>query len=385
MALLDLWKNNKEQLASKHIQQVIAFAGDGKLGDGSSSSLELREYLMTIPSELLAKYADQCLVDAFTNSGFALQDIVNEIGHRIGFNVTPGRYRGSTSQPGHDGIWTDVGGHKIVLEVKTTDAFTIKLNTIAEYRQELIKQGKMLLGGSSMLLVVGRQDTGDVEAQIRGSRHAWDMRMISVEALLRMVRLKEDVEDPSIIKRIHEILIPKEFTRLDQIVNIAFAAVEDVKQEEAEEDHAEGDGDQNQTPAAFHAQCISRIEKALGTSLVRQSRASFSSPDGAVRLLCLVSKFHEVPKRYWFSFHPHQDESLGSSLTAYIAFGCGSPEKLFVLPYKDFKPWLENFNKTENPKGYYWHVKIRESEKSFEMVGKPGTKNFAISKYLLKA
>jgi len=35
-----------------------------------------------------------------------------------------------------------------------------------------------------VLIVVGRQDTGELEAQIRGSRHAWDIRLISAEALL---------------------------------------------------------------------------------------------------------------------------------------------------------------------------------------------------------
>jgi len=79
-----------------------------------------------------------------------------------------------------------------------------------------------------MLVVVGRQDTGDLEAQIRGSRFAWDMRVISVDALLRMLKLKEEVEDPSLLKRIHNILIPHEFTRLDPIIEIAFAAVADV-------------------------------------------------------------------------------------------------------------------------------------------------------------
>lgn len=364
---------------------MIAFAGDGKLGDGSPASSELREYLRNVPSDLLAVYANQCLADSFTNSGFALQDIVNEIGRRIGFRVIPGRYRGVASKPGHDGIWTDSNKHSIVLEVKTTDVYRIDLNTIANYRQTLSGLGEITLDRSSILLVVGRQDTGDLEAQIRGSRYAWDTRVISVEALLRVMKLKEEVEDPSIVRRIHEILIPREFTRLDQIIEIAFAAVEDVKQEIVEDDVHEEEGDAKKAaPVAFHEQCIVRIEKDLGTSLVKQSRASFSSPDDNIRLICSVSRFHEREKRYWFAFHQYQDDFLAAAKTAYAAFGCGDPEKLFLIPYDDFKPWLNFFNKTEKPDRFYWHVKIREAGKTFTIMGRIGTKNFDISKYILK-
>jgi len=254
MALIDLWKKDKNQLAEKHIQQVIAFAGDGKLGDSSEASSELREYLRNIPSDLIAKYANQCLDDSFPNSGLALQDLVNEIGHRLDFSVTPGRYRGTANQPGHDGIWADENRHSIIVEVKTTDAFRIHLDTISSYRLSLAKSGVIVAEKSSMLVVVGRQDTGDLEAQIRGSRYAWDMRLISVEALLRMLKLKEEIEDPSILARIHEILIPKEFTRLDPIVEIAFAAVEDVKHEpEAAGDDYDEIEDKRFTPGMCQA------------------------------------------------------------------------------------------------------------------------------------
>jgi hypothetical protein len=101
------------------------------------------------------------------------------------------------------------------------------------------------------------------------------MRLISVEALLRMLKLKEELEDPSILSRIHEILRPREFTRLDPIVEIAFAAVEDVRQETtAKDEHDEQTEGKKFTPVAFHVQCISRIEKALDVTLIKKSRAS---------------------------------------------------------------------------------------------------------------
>src|SRR3990172_10631732 len=127
MALIDLWQKDRAQLAEKHIQQVIAFAGDGKLSDNSAASSELREFLRNVPSDMLATYVSQCLQDSFQNSGLALQDLVNEIGRRLDFTVTPGRYRGTSAHLGHDGIWAVGNRHSIIVEVKTTDTYRIDL------------------------------------------------------------------------------------------------------------------------------------------------------------------------------------------------------------------------------------------------------------------
>jgi len=220
MSILDLWDQSKEQVKDKHVQQVIAFSGDGQLKDGSDTSDEFRSFLSAIPSELLQKYADQCMKDSFTDSGLALQDIINQVGKRLGFDVNYGRYRGGKGHIGYDGLWKFPDGHHLVVEVKTTDAYRIDLNTIVEYKKSLIKKDLVSENESSILIVVGRKDTGDLEAQIRGSRFAWDIRLISVDALIRLMFLKQEVEDPKIVKRIYDILIPREFTKLDEIVEI---------------------------------------------------------------------------------------------------------------------------------------------------------------------
>jgi len=383
MALLDLWRSERAELEKKHVQQVIAFAGDGKLRDGSTASAEFREYLRHIPSGLLSRYADECLQGSFPDSGLSLQDIVNEIGRRLDFQLTHGRYRGTSNQPGHDGLWADTDRHTIVVEVKTTDAFSIDLGTVAGYRQSLARTGDLQLEASSMLVVVGREDTGGLEAQIRGSRYAWDMRVISVDALIRMLKLKEEVEEPSLLKRIHDILIPHEFTRLDPIIEIAFAAVTDVKQEaEAEvEEEDEAQKEKKFTPVAFHAECIARIEQHLRASLVKHSRASFSTADESTKVVCAISRYHERAKRFWFAFQAHQEEFLSGAVNAFVAFGCGDADTLFLIPFEEFKPWLECFNKTELPDRFYWHVKIRKTNKIFAMTGRAGTRDFDITKY----
>lgn len=127
MALIDLWRTSRDQIAVKHVQQIVAFAGDGRLADGSQASDEFRAFLGQVPTELLVRYTSECLSDSFAGSGLVLQDAVNQIGGRLGFRVTYGRYRGVAGQLGFDGLWESTDGHAVVVEVKTTDTYRIDL------------------------------------------------------------------------------------------------------------------------------------------------------------------------------------------------------------------------------------------------------------------
>ena len=158
-----------------------------------------------------------------------------------------GRYRGSQAAIGFDGIWKFPSGHQAVIEVKTTSAYQLRLETIAGYRKRLIEQQQLSASQSSALIIVGRDDTSDLEAQIRGSRHAWDVRLISIEALLRLLDVKEELEDPTIVKRIHEILIPREFTKLDEIIELLFSTASDLRPEVAS-DQTSGSDDDSRDP-----------------------------------------------------------------------------------------------------------------------------------------
>ncbi|MBM2805976.1 MAG: hypothetical protein HW419_3869 [Deltaproteobacteria bacterium] len=388
MALLDLWNESPDQVRDKQIQQLIAFAGTGKLLDGSDCSAELRAFLAMVPSSALSAYADQCLAQSFTDSGLALQDVVNEMGTRLGADVVPGRYRGKATEVGFDGMWTFPNGHSIVIEVKTTDAYRIDLNTIAGYRRSLVEEKRIKEEASSMLLIVGRQDTGDLEAQIRGSRFAWDLRIISVDALIRLMVIKEEVEDPKIIQRIHNILIPREFTRLDEIADVLFSAAEDIRQEEAPGEEV-GTSPQPKakgpkfTPVAFHDACIARVQPRLGLPLVKRTRASYSSPDKSMVVSCAVSKEHnpDTHPNYWYAFHPHQREFLKSAEKAYVVFGCGSSARTLLIPFGEFDSWVAGMWMTETEDRSYWHVVIERNSEQYSLRRKKGEGSVDLTKY----
>lgn len=396
MALLDLWKTSREELRHKHIQQIISIAGEGKLLDCNSTSSEFRKLLSNVPSSQLRQYAQQCLNNKFESSGFALQDIVNQVAVRLGFQVEEGRYRGQRGQYGHDGLWTLSNGYTIVVEVKTTDAYSINLDTVAAYRKKLISDGKAKQEQTSLLLIVGRHDTGGLEAQIRGSRYAWDMRVISVEGLLRLMELKETLDDPHIVSKVSNILIPQEYTKLDEIIDLVFMTAEEVASaetagEEEISDEQESTGtkpgkrEPKFRPSSFHENCATRLEKRLDVSLIKRSRTMFSTPDENTQSWIAVSKQHGHKGRelYWFAFHPHQQAILKDAKQAFVVLGCASAKILFVIPYVEFEEYLDKMWTTEREDSMYWHVKIEGKEGKYFLLLRHGEENPDISEFLL--
>ena len=139
MPLLSIWKSNPAAFNDLTVEQVAAMAGDGYLKDASLCSQELRQYLSEVDSARLHSYVEHCLSSAFVKSGMVLQDLVNELGRRLDYQVTNGRYQGTAKEPGQDGIWVSPEKHTIITEVKTTDAYRITLDTIAGYRTQLYR------------------------------------------------------------------------------------------------------------------------------------------------------------------------------------------------------------------------------------------------------
>src|SRR5258708_20524300 len=121
MTLLDLWNTGKSGVEEKHVKQIIGIAGNGKLANNNRTSDEFRNYLSYVPTQILIRYCGECLTEKFEQSGYALQDIVNQIGKRLSFSVIDGPYRGTQGTIGFDGIWKSIGNGDIVIEVKTSD------------------------------------------------------------------------------------------------------------------------------------------------------------------------------------------------------------------------------------------------------------------------
>jgi len=391
-AIFQAFLNDLAALESKRVEQIVAICGNGNLADGAPSSLTFREFLKNVPSKVLRKYSEECLdgtIGRNQNSGLILQDVVNEVGGRLGFDAEPGYYRGSPSRIGHDGLWIS-SDFSFVVEVKTSD-LSIKLDTIAEYRQQLISTSRINEDASSILIVLGRQDTGDLEAQIRGSKHAWDIRLIGIDSLFRLVDLKENLNDRRSILQITELLKPIEYTRVDKLIDVVFFTSSDISMpetpelpEEAREASLEpevpltavsrnlaGDGRTHSSPVNFYEKCVARVNQRLGKNLIKNGRVTYTSSDKSANVVLLNSKPYSDSKgqTFWYGFRPNQDEFLSERENSFVAFGCGSENLIILIPYREFGPWTSKMKATyeENGELTHRHVVIVESAKRYRM------------------
>ena len=375
MPLLSFWSSNPTAVAELSIEQVVSSAGDGAIKDGSLCSQELRQYFAKILSSKLATYVEHCLHSGFQRSGLVLQDLINELGRRLDYSVANGRYQGTSATIGYDGIWVSPEGHTIIVEVKTTDAYRISLDTIANYRDRLLASGQVH-SPVSVLIVVGRDDTGELEAQVRGSRHAWDIRLISAEALVKLVQLKENSETET-GQKIRSILAPMEYTRLDKMIDVVFATARDVETatvvQEAEDETEDSEPEEKEkgtwqfTDSKLLQQkrdsIIGSFGRKRGVTLVQKSRALLWDSDHLTRVACTISKrYLKRPSyRYWYAYHPQWDEFLRDGVDSFLLLGCMDLPFAFAVPRQVVYERLDSLNTTTPKDGHtYWHIYISE-------------------------
>jgi hypothetical protein len=339
---------------------------------------------------------EECLASSFDDGPLALQDAANEIGSRLGFHVSRGRYRGVKGLLGYDGLWGADDDFSLLVEVKTTDAYRINLDTVAGYRNDLVRDGKVDSQRSSILIAVGRQDTGDLEAQIRGSQHAWDIRLISLEALLRLAEVKEELTDWDTSNKINQLLRPVEYTRLDGIVELLFAAKQDLETPATVPPpiEVESRADPNRPAAELESArdaAVLRIADKLKCTFIRRGRALRVSSDGTMRLVCLASQRYEGPEgsgNYWFGFTPAQRRFLTEAGSGWVAMVCADSGRAILVSWDQFRQWLPDLWTTPAAPGStsevrHWHVYFNDYGSRVDLMKSGGGLLTDLARYLV--
>ena len=393
MALADDYTSDPEKFGEKRVEQIIKFAGEGKLIDDSKASIEFRNLLRIVDSSLLRKYCNNCIEEKFDDCGLALQDIVNEMAIRLGFQVEHGKYRNCP----FDGLWISPEGRVIVVEVKKVSEFATGLKKVDSARLKLIEQGKADAKNSSGLLVVGKGETEFLEAQIRGSRYAWEMRLISVEALTRLLILKEEFDEPGSAIRVRRILSPEEYTKLDPIIELLVGSIRDVEEsialpplQEISNEVDKKDIDSEKPKKKYISKEINKLAARkvsihLGITSTKDSRVKYVSSDSSVAFTIQASSYLERDDRYWYGFRTHHEKFLTEYRDSYAAFACGDETKIILIPHANLASMLEGMNMTNMPneKQSYWHVAIREKDGKYSLIRKKSAENIDISEYLI--
>lgn len=182
------------------LSQILNLTGRLDDGPGIHSPRErFREFLQNDVKELgqVRDYIEECLRTTGDQYNRALQDLVNFIGHFLGFEVVFGRYQGVRGEIGFDGHWKSPTGFHIVVEVKTTDVYAIKAATLVGYVDESISAKEIPSWDNALgLYVIGRRDPDlrQLENAIVAEKRTHQLRIISVNALLSLAEMMNEYD-----------------------------------------------------------------------------------------------------------------------------------------------------------------------------------------------
>jgi hypothetical protein len=248
--------------------------------------------------------------------------------------------------------------------VKTTDYVTVQLEKLAVYREKLVSENAVDRS-ATILIVVGREDTGALEAQVRGSRYAWDMRMISIEGLIKLVQIKEKSDDPATLMQIRQLLQPFEYTKVDRIIDVIFTTALDVAEQETEEEATSKEEEPEHSQArtdpellnAKRRQAVAAFAKLKAKEVIQKSRTLHWSPDRTFRVCCAVSKRYESDYQpYWYAYHSKWDDFLRDGTESYCIFSCMDQDIAYAVPFSWFANNKQNLNMTDRSGKPYWHI-----------------------------
>jgi hypothetical protein len=394
--LTELWIAG--QLEGKHSKQIIGLAGNGKIRDVETSR-EIRNCLQAVSLEDLQRFARECLEDGKAeDSGYFLQDVINELGCRLGFDVEFGRYQGSRAMPAPDGTWR-AADWMFIVEVKTSDAYRISLDRLAVYRNTVAGESGANLAASSVLVVVGRQDTGELEAQVRGSKHAWDMRLIGIDALFKLAFLHRDsVEQEAVLDKIRAILRPREYTRVDGLLEVVFETALAVTVEERQEvgspgsepqskAKASGNDDSASAKEALRRRVLSAMEARHRTKFKKVRRSLYESLDCETRYSLAISKNYGSAEKasYWYAFHPPQQLFVEGVRSGFAVFGCEGLAAAVALPRDLLVANLPSLSQTQSAdRPAYWHVFIKTVLGRFLLETKKAHADIDVTEHVLE-
>ncbi len=179
------------------LKQILNLVGKLDDSPGEDTSRErFRRYLTENVKDIgsVRDYIEECLRSTGTQYNRALQDLVNYLGMFLGFEVCYGRYKGVQGEIGYDGLWKSPSGIHIVVEVKTSETYSIKTSTLIGYIDQLISYQtipgwKYALG----LYAIGKPDDEikQLENAIIVENRTPQLRIISVQYLISLAEMMQ--------------------------------------------------------------------------------------------------------------------------------------------------------------------------------------------------
>lgn len=222
--LINAW-NETQKHFTMSLKQVVNIAGDGSLENVASIN-ELRQFFSMIDLQTMERLLRECIQRdkkfKFDTRGFAFQDLINEMGSRLGYEIEHGLYRGRKNEIGFDGLWKSNNGEYIIMESKTSDDYSLSIEAVVGYRDQLVIDHKISKKKCSILIVYGRDNKNALRNTVKGSDEAKNIRLISATALFQLVRIYCEAKSPTVKNQINSVLQPRDYFVLDNLVELVF-------------------------------------------------------------------------------------------------------------------------------------------------------------------
>ena len=207
----------------------LLLAGD--LTDGTNVSEFFRKFISRAdwPLDNYKLWVDECLGKSSKkepNYSNAFQDLVVILGQRLGLEVDFGRYKGSTGgEIDYDGLWETSDHNYVVVEVKTSDVFSHKVDQVGGYMKAVAQKKGVEINDVFGLYIIGKiKDPQPLANQIKGSEFRNSIRIVTVDCLFDLLELGEKLsskaESETITKSIQNIIMPLDPVLVDRSVNI---------------------------------------------------------------------------------------------------------------------------------------------------------------------
>jgi hypothetical protein len=361
------------------LQQILSLVGklDDTPGDDSARE-RFRRFLKENVLEVgqIRDHIEDCLRISGDQYNRALQDLVNYLGHFLGFQVTFGRYHGVVGEIGFDGLWHSPANFHLVVEVKTTEVYAIKTATLIGYVDRLISDHQIKSWDSALgIYVVGRPDPElkQLENAIIAEKRTHQLRIISVNSLLTLAEMMNefDVGHDDILA----VLWPSGPT-IDSVVDLMSRLV---ARPEEKEKTSEGPGPETETPGPIEGEkpeywltpvksteeetaedCINRLvgqgkiyafsERTPGRKHLKPGDwiCFYATTKGVVAHACITSKPEKKP-------HP----SVRQSEKYPWVFGLDSPKLYLDQPIvidTSLRSKMDAFTNRDPNKNWAWFV-----------------------------
>lgn len=225
---------------------IVSLAGDW--ADSSRASKQFREIIENeqTSTEEISAYLQEAINGTDDHHNRAIQDLVNNIGQRLGFRVDYGVYQGRSDTIGYDGHWvsaaTETETHLIV-ETKKSTSFSIDLNQAGGYIDEFTDQRDISHEQVYGLYVIGEGNIETVAQTILGSQYREQMRVIRAEQLLNLLEIQQ--ESTLRHEQVVDLLLPINAVNVGQLVGLVQDVIEFRDRDDGENGPNHNDNENN--------------------------------------------------------------------------------------------------------------------------------------------